>query len=128
MSVETSEARSGEFGLPVGWNRTTTDYERESTIHSVFEKRAAEHPDALAIEEGQRSVTYGELDALAHDVAERLRPFLDGADQIVGVLADRSIETVVAFLGILKSGAAYVPLEADQPVERLRFIHATGST
>ena len=122
MSVETSEARSSEFGLPIGWNRTTTDYERESTIHSVFEKRAAEDPEALAIEEGQRSVTYGELDALAHDVAERLRPYLNGTDQIVGVLADRSIETVVAFLGILKAGAAYVPLEADQPAEWLRFM------
>jgi amino acid adenylation domain-containing protein len=111
-----------DLGIPPGWNDTSTSYERDSTIHAVFAQRVAEQPDAVAIEDGQRSLTYAQLDVQAELVAKRLDALVDGPDQCVGVMADRSIGAVVAFLGVLKAGAAFVPLDADFPTERLRFM------
>lgn len=113
---------SSEPGLPPGWNDTATVYERDSTLYEVFAERVAERPDALAIEDDDRSLTYRELDRRAADVALRIGAVISGPDQCVGVMAERSIEAVVAFLGVLKAGAAYVPLDPEFPTDRLRFM------
>ncbi len=97
-------------------------YERDSTLHEVFAERMAEHPDALAIEDDDRSLTYRELDRRAAEVALRLGTVISGPDQFVGVMVERSIEAVVAFLGVLKAGAAYVPLDPEFPTDRVRFM------
>ncbi|MGH9020274.1 MAG: non-ribosomal peptide synthetase, partial [Acidimicrobiales bacterium] len=107
-------------GWPQGWNETTSDYERDSTIDDLVRARAQERPDAIAIVDGDATVTYVELVERADALAARVRPHLDGPDQCVGVVAERSSDAVVAFLGVLAAGAAFVPLEAGQPVERLR--------
>jgi amino acid adenylation domain-containing protein len=122
MTTQIRMGQDPELGLPPGWNDTATPYERDSTIHEVFAQRVAERPDAPAVEDGQQSWTYQELDGLSSDVASRLETLIDGPDQCIGVMADRSIEAVVAILAVLKAGAAFVPLDGDFPNERLRFM------
>jgi amino acid adenylation domain-containing protein len=126
-----TQMRTGQYpqgGVPPQWNDTATPYERDSTIHSVFAERVAERPGAVAIEDGHRSWTYQELDNWSTHVAQQLATLVDGPDQCIGVMADRSIGAVVAFLGVLKAGAAFVPLDADFPTERLRFmVEDTGA-
>jgi amino acid adenylation domain-containing protein len=108
--------------LLVDWNRTDTDYPRNACIHEVFREQAARAPEAVALVQDDRQLTYGELDAWSDRLARRL--ILDGAKtgDRVGVCLDRSPELVAAFLGILKAGCAYVPLARDYPVDRLTFM------
>jgi len=122
MSSDVNDAAVIASGLPTGWNDTATTYERDATVAEVVAARIAEYPDALAIEDATRSLTYRELDQRAANVSRRLAPFIDGADQCVGVMAHRSIDAIVAFLGVLRAGAAYVPLDAALPAEQLRFM------
>ena len=110
--------------LLVEWNDTTTPYPSDSTVHQVFEARAAQAPDAIALVHGDEQVTYGELNARANRVAHRLRALGVGPDAVVGVCLERSPDLVVAFLGILKAGGAYVPLDPLDPPDRLAFMLA----
>jgi amino acid adenylation domain-containing protein len=108
--------------LLVDWNQTDTDYPRKACIHEVFREQAARAPEAVALVQDDRQLTYCELDAWSDRVARRL--IRDGAKagDRVGVCLDRSPELVAAFLGILKAGCAYVPLARDYPVDRLTFM------
>ncbi|HVU73415.1 MAG TPA: amino acid adenylation domain-containing protein [Mycobacteriales bacterium] len=108
--------------LPAGWNDTATVYERDCSIHDVWAQRVAETPDAIAIEDAHRRLTYAELDAAAADLAGRLVGDLEGEEPCVGVLADRSIEVVVAIIAAIKAGAAYVPLDPHLPLARLELM------
>ena len=91
-------------------------------IHRLFEDHVAQTPDAVAVMAGERRVSYRDLDASANALAHRLRARGITAGTLVGLLADRSVDMVTGILGILKAGAAYVPLNADYPVERLAFV------
>jgi len=84
--------------------------------------RAAAAPGAAALVEGDRTLTYQELDARADRLASYLRGLGVGTDIPVGLCLDRSIEMVVAALGILKAGGAYLPLDPTYPAERLAFM------
>ncbi|MEO8092367.1 MAG: amino acid adenylation domain-containing protein [bacterium] len=94
-------------------------YEREATIAELFEARAGERPDATALESAAGTMSYGELDRTANRLAHRLRALGVGHETLVGAFMERSPELVVAMLGILKAGAAYVPLDPDYPPARL---------
>ena len=91
-------------------------------VHAPFEEKAAREPDLLAIEQGQVKVTYGELDRRANLLARRLIDAEIGLEQTVGILTERSVDLVVALLGIWKAGAAYVPLDSKMPAERIALI------
>src|SRR5205814_3009336 len=82
--------------------------------------RALLAPDRPAVIDGASSITYGELDARANQLAHRLRACGVGPDVGVGLCSDRSIGMVVGLLGILKAGGAYVPLHYEHPPARLR--------
>ncbi len=84
--------------------------------------RAAAAPGAAALVEGDRTLTYQELDARTDRLASYLRGLGVGTDIPVGLCLDRSIEMVVAALGILKAGGAYLPLDPSYPAERLAFM------
>ncbi|HYO62019.1 MAG TPA: amino acid adenylation domain-containing protein [Pyrinomonadaceae bacterium] len=104
------------------WNNTARGYERGVCLHELFERQAARTPDAVAVAfEGER-LTYDALNRRANQLARRLRAHGVGPESRVGVLMERSTEMVVALLGVLKSGAAYVPLDAQYPRERLSFM------
>jgi len=104
------------------WNRTEAPYPATSCVHELFEERARIQPEALAVVHGNRQLTYGQLDAVADELAGRLRRLGVGPDALVGLCAERSPEMVIAVLGILKAGGAYVPLDPAHPAERLAFI------
>ncbi len=84
--------------------------------------QAARAPEALAVVDGERRLTYGELETRAGRLAGRLRRLGAGPDVPVALVTGRSIEMVVGALGILKAGAAYVPIDPDVPADRLAFM------
>jgi non-ribosomal peptide synthetase component F len=84
-----------------------------SCIHHAFEHHAACQPDAVAVVNFEEAITYGELDRQANCLATHLRDMGVQTDSRICVLVERSILMVVAILGVLKSGAAYVPLDGD---------------
>ena len=106
----------------VDWNQSTTTYPRDASIHALFEAHALADPDALAVAFGERRVTYRELNERANRLAHHLRSLGVGPDVLVGVLSERSIEMIVGFLGILKAGGGYVPLDPSFPRERIAFM------
>ena len=95
---------------------------REGTLHGLFEARAAEMPEAVAVSDAESCLSYGELNTRANQLAHHLQSLGVGPNVLVGLCVQRSVELVVGMLGILKAGGAYVPLDPDYPVERLRFI------
>jgi amino acid adenylation domain-containing protein len=108
--------------LLVDWNNTQTDYAREQTIHQLFQEQAARTADQPAIVCGSERVTYGELNARANRLAHHLRGRGVGPEVRVAIRVERSVEMIVALLGVLKAGGAYVPLEPQYPAERTSFI------
>lgn len=98
-------------------------YERDATIPRLFELQAARTPDAIALlTSGGERVSYRELNARANGLAHRLLRMGLPAQARIGVLLARSPELIVALLGILKAGAAYVPLDREYPEQRLQFM------
>jgi amino acid adenylation domain-containing protein len=108
--------------LLVEWNDTATGYPSESLAHEYFERQAANTPDAVAVTFGAEQLTYRELNARANRLAHALRRLGVGADVLVGLLVERSLEMVIGLLGILKAGGAYLPLDPSYPPERLAFM------
>jgi amino acid adenylation domain-containing protein len=105
-----------------GFNNTRREYDTTATLHSLFEKQAAKTPDNIAVIIDDKEITYGDLNIKANKIAATLIKKGVKPDEIVGVLADPSIETVAAILGILKAGAAYVPINTGLPAERVSYI------
>jgi amino acid adenylation domain-containing protein/non-ribosomal peptide synthase protein (TIGR01720 family) len=103
------------------WNETATPYPLDRPLHAWIEDQAARTPDAVALVFEAEELTYGELDRRADRLARRLQARGCGPESRVGVLLERSCELLVALLGILKAGAAYVPLDPDHPADRLAF-------
>ncbi|HEX8694767.1 MAG TPA: amino acid adenylation domain-containing protein [Longimicrobium sp.] len=96
--------------------------EAPRTLHGLIEARAARDPGALAVACDGRTLAYAELDARADRLARALRARGAGPEVLVGVCLDRSVECIVALLGVLKSGGAYLPLDPGYPRERLRYL------
>ncbi|MFG2608426.1 amino acid adenylation domain-containing protein [Streptomyces sp. NPDC048514] len=100
----------------------------EHGVVDVFEAQVAVHPHRTALAAAEGTLTYAELDARANRVAHRLRRHGAGPERIVGLCAERSLDLVVGLLGILKAGAAYLPLDPRDPAHRLgRLITDTGA-
>src|SRR6185312_16535859 len=92
---------------------------RDGGIHHRFEREAAATPDAPALVFGDESLTYGELNRLANVVAHHLIDRGVGAEEIVGLFLERWPLRLIGLLGVLKAGAAYLPLDPEHPSERL---------
>lgn len=103
-------------------NQTECDYDRAALMHSDFETLAATDPEAIAVIARGQSINYGALNAQADQLAIELQAKGVGPDDLVGVYVNRSIDLMVATLGILKSGAAYVPLDPAFPADRIDFM------
>jgi amino acid adenylation domain-containing protein len=91
-------------------------------LHHAFERAAAETPDAIAVQDGAGRLDYAELDGQANQLAHHLRDLGVRRGDLVGVCLPRSVGMIVAILAVLKAGAAYLPLDPDQPAPRLRFM------
>jgi amino acid adenylation domain-containing protein len=103
------------------WNDTRSDYTR-ACVHQLFERQAAETPDAVAVICEEAELTYAELNSRANQLARHLRRLGVGPESRVGVLMNRGAWMVVSLLGVLKAGGAYVPLDPEYPRERLSFM------
>jgi amino acid adenylation domain-containing protein len=111
-----------EHQLLIDWNATATDYPREQTVHGLFEAQVARTPQAVAVRFDELSLSYAELNARANRLAHHLRTLGAGAGSLVGVWMERGLDMVVAILGILKAGAAYVPLDPAFPKDRIDYM------
>ncbi|WP_432140281.1 amino acid adenylation domain-containing protein [Streptomyces sp. bgisy084] len=93
-------------------------------VHQVFEEQATATPDAVAVTAGSTSLTYREVNERANRLAHHLRELGAGPENLVGLCLERGIELLPALLGILKSGAGYLPLDPANPADRLGYIIA----
>jgi len=110
--------------LLIEWNHTAAAYPRRACIHHLFEAQATRTPNAVALRCRDQRMTYAELNAQANQLCSELRARGVGRGVSVGVCIDRSVETVVALLGVLKAGGAYVPMDPQYPRPRLAFMLA----
>ncbi|MCZ8160943.1 MAG: amino acid adenylation domain-containing protein, partial [Microcystis sp. LE19-196.1B] len=108
--------------LLVDWNQTQADYPQDQCIHQLFEAQVERTPDAIALIFENQVLTYGELNNRANQLAHYLQSLGVTKEQIVGVYLERSLEMAIGFLGILKAGAAYVPIDPEYPPVRTQFI------
>ncbi|WAS90947.1 non-ribosomal peptide synthetase/type I polyketide synthase [Nannocystis punicea] len=106
------------------WNATDAAYVGPDCLHGLFAAQVARTPEAPAVVDAGRSLTYRELHARATRLAWRLRELGVGADVPVGLFLDRSLELAVGVLAILMAGGTYVPLDPAYPAERLSWIVA----
>ncbi|MET0398243.1 MAG: non-ribosomal peptide synthase/polyketide synthase, partial [Longimicrobiaceae bacterium] len=106
------------------WNDTAEAYPRGACVHELFEAQAARTPGAAAVRWAGGELGFAELDRRASRLAHRLRGMGVGADDRVGIHLERGPEMMAALLGILKAGAAYLPLDPRYPAERLAYMAA----
>ena len=129
--IERPESRLSELALSTerdrqqllselpGMNRGRAE---EGCVHELFEAQSVRRPDAIALVEDALQLSYRELSVRSNQLAGLLRGKGVRAGELVGVCMERSVDLVVALLGILKAGAAYVPVDPSYPEERVRFM------
>src|SRR5205807_10449712 len=101
---------------------TDIQYPHDLCMHELFEDQARKTPGSVALVFRERQLTYRELDVHSNQVAHYLKKRGAGPEARVGLCVQRSPEMVIALLGILKAGAAYVPLDPTYPAERLAYM------
>ena len=106
----------------VEWNNTEAEYPQDRTVISLFEEQIEKCSDAIAIESDGEPISYGELNERANRLAHYLRESGVGTETLVGICMERGVDMMVAVLGVLKAGAAYVPLDLTSPKERLSYM------
>jgi amino acid adenylation domain-containing protein len=102
------------------WNATDMDFPRDRGIHQLFEEQVERTPNAVAVIDGTKRMTYRELNRMANRVAHGLIALGTHVESIVGIHMERTAAIIATMLGILKAGGAYLPLDPQYPEERLR--------
>ncbi|MCY1490218.1 Dimodular nonribosomal peptide synthase [compost metagenome] len=126
LPLITAQARDE---LLQGWNPQFQAQPVSPVLHQLFEARAAERPEAIALSCESERMTYAELNAQANRLAHKLRELGVGAEVRVGIATERAMPLVVGLLAILKAGGAYVPLDPEYPADRLaHMIEDSGIT
>jgi amino acid adenylation domain-containing protein/FkbM family methyltransferase len=109
--------------LLVDWNNTAVAYPGKNLcLHQLIEEQVRRTPSQVALVFEQQKLTYDELNRRANQLAFHLRSLGAGPDVLVGLFVERSLEMVIGMLGILKAGAAYLPIDAAYPQERIAFM------
>jgi amino acid adenylation domain-containing protein len=108
--------------LLVEWNNTDEDFGEYEGLQQRFERQAKSRPNAVALIHGDVQITFAELNARANKLAHYLKNAGVGPEVVVGIFVERSVNTIVALLGVLKAGGAYVPLDVAYPQERVGYV------
>jgi amino acid adenylation domain-containing protein len=108
--------------LFVEWNTTKSDYAADACIHDLFEAQVRRTPEVIAVKTDDRQFTFEQLNRRANQLAHYLMKAGVGSEMLVGVSLDRNCDLMVALLAVLKTGAAYVPLDPSYPEPRLSFM------
>ncbi len=104
------------------WNQSASHYDSSLTIGEMIERQGDQRGDSVAVVSGELHLTYRQMNRRANQLSRYMRRLGVGPEQRVGVLMSRGAEMVEAVVAVLKSGAAYVPLDAEYPLERLDFM------
>ncbi|WP_133979174.1 non-ribosomal peptide synthetase, partial [Pseudomonas inefficax] len=104
------------------WNPSLTHFAAEQPLHQLIEAQVETAPNAVALVCREQTLSYAELNRRANQLAYKLLELGAGPDVLVGLAVERSLEMVIGLLGILKAGAAYVPLDPEYPQERLTYL------
>jgi amino acid adenylation domain-containing protein len=115
-------ASEADRALLSQWNDTRADFRRDAFVHTLIEEQARRTPRAVALKSRDAAPSYTELDERANRIAHALRGIGVREGALVGLHAERSADMVAAMLGVLKAGAAYVPLDPAYPAERLAYM------
>ncbi|HEU0253085.1 MAG TPA: amino acid adenylation domain-containing protein, partial [Pyrinomonadaceae bacterium] len=110
--------------LLLDWNETDREFERARCLHEGFEAQVEKTPDAIAVVFEQEQLSYRELNSRANQLAHYLVRLGVGPETLVGICMERSLELMVAVLGVLKAGGGYFPLDPAFPQQRLSFLLA----
>ena len=109
--------------LLIEWNATEVDYPRDTCLHQLFETQVRRTPDAVAAVFQNEQITYRKLNQRVNQLANYLIKFGVKPDTIIGIsTVERSLDMLVGLLGILKAGAAYVPMDPSFPPDRLSYM------
>jgi amino acid adenylation domain-containing protein/non-ribosomal peptide synthase protein (TIGR01720 family) len=106
----------------VDWNSTAAEYPREKSIHAIFEEQVARYPDRVAVVFQHTQLTYRELDEESNRLANYLHEQGVHRETLVALCLARSPDMIVAILGVLKAGGAYLPIDPDYPDDRRSYI------
>lgn len=108
------------------FNDTAVDYPCKKCVHELFEEQVGRTPDRTALVFENESFTYRQIDAMSNSLANYLREQGIKPNHIVPIMAKRSWHIIVAMLGVLKAGAAYMPVDPDYPLERIQYMFDTA--
>ena len=112
--------------LVVEWNQTGAQYSADKCVHELIERQAEQRAGQVAVSFQGRHLTYGQLNSRANQLAHYLREKGVGDEELVGVCVERGLEMVVAVVGVMKAGAAYVPMDPGYPEQRLKQMMGDG--
>ncbi|MEV8532241.1 amino acid adenylation domain-containing protein [Streptomyces sp. NPDC051211] len=119
----TGQHTDGRRNAPADWNDTAHELPGTSeTLAGLLAAQAARTPDRTALVFEDIELSYAELDARAEQLAERLRGYGAGPDRLVALTVPRSVELVVGLLAVLRTGAAYLPVDPDYPADRIAYL------
>ena len=104
------------------WNKTDVEYPGDKCVHELYEEQVEKTPNALAVTFEDKHITYKELNRKANQLAHYLRNNCVGPESIVAIMDDHTIDMIISILGILKAGAAYFPIDLQNPVDRNHVI------
>lgn len=104
------------------WNRSESAYPKTLCLPELFEAQVEQRPDSAAVSMDGQGLTYRQLNIRANQLARRLRAMGVGPEVVVGICLDRSFDSLVALLGVMKAGGCYLPLDPEYPRERIRFM------
>jgi amino acid adenylation domain-containing protein len=108
--------------LLVDFNNTNCHYPQDMTIHDAFARQAEKKPAAIAVQGKSLQLSYQQLNEAANQWAHRLKSRGIKSDTVVGVMLERSVELIVVMVGILKAGAAYLPIDINNPGKRVQYL------
>jgi surfactin family lipopeptide synthetase A len=106
----------------IDWNNTSVNYSKDICFHKLIELQVEHTPDAIAVTYEDQKLTYQELNQRANQLAHHLLAIGIQPEQLVGICVERSLDMLVGLLGILKAGAAYVPIDPSYPRDRIEYM------